>query len=96
YVTDAQGRLVGAIPLARLLLADQTHAIGPLAADQATPSVTVSERQDRIVAQFDKYNLLALPVVGGEGEMLGIVTVDDVLNLILPMIWKKRAVKRFV
>ena len=43
-----------------------------------------------------KYNLLTLPVVGGEGEMLGIVTVDDVLNLILPMIWKKRAVKRFI
>ena len=40
--------------------------------------------------------ILALPVVGGEGELLGIITVDDVLNLILPMIWKKRAVRKFI
>ena len=51
----------------------------------------------REVAELQtKYNLLALPVVSGEDELLGIITVDDVLNLILPMIWKKRAVKKFI
>ena len=51
----------------------------------------------REVAEIQtKYNLLAVPVVSGEGEILGIITVDDVLNLILPMIWKKRAVRKFI
>jgi Mg/Co/Ni transporter MgtE len=82
YMVDAQGRLAGGIPLARLLLADRMNPIGPLGADQATASVTVTERQDRIIEQFDKYNLLALPVVDARGVLAGVITADDIISVL--------------
>ncbi len=95
YVTDPQERLLGVLSLRELILADPGRRL-----EQIMHTDVVSVRPEtglREVAELQtKYNLLALPVVGGEGEMLGIITVDDVLNLILPMIWKKRAVKRFI
>ena len=95
YVTDPQERLLGVFSLRELILADPSHRL-----DQIMHADVVSVRPDtalREVAELQtKYNLLALPVVGGEGEILGIITVDDVLNLILPMIWKKRAVRKFI
>jgi CBS domain-containing protein len=95
YVTDAQERLLGVLSLRELILADPDRRL-----DQVMHADVVSVRPDtalREVAELQtKYNLLAVPVVSDEGEMLGIITVDDVLNLILPMIWKKRAVKKFL
>jgi magnesium transporter len=95
YVTDPQERLLGVFSLRELILADPGHRL-----EQIMHAEVVSVRPEtalREVAELQtKYNLLALPVVSGEGEMLGIITVDDVLNLILPMIWKKRAVKKFI
>jgi|WetSurMetagenome_2_1015567.scaffolds.fasta_scaffold20229_3 magnesium transporter len=94
YVTDPQEHLLGVFSLRELILADPGQRL-----EQLMHADVVSVRPDtalREVAELQtKYNLLALPVVGGEGEILGIITVDDVLNLILPMIWKKRAAKRF-
>lgn len=95
YVTDPQERLLGVLSLRELILADPGRRL-----EQIMHTEVISVRPEtglREVAELQtKYNLLALPVVSGEGEMLGIITVDDVLNLILPMIWKKRAVKRFI
>jgi CBS domain-containing protein/sporulation protein YlmC with PRC-barrel domain len=95
YVTDSQERLLGVFSLRELILADPARRL-----DEIMHAEVVSVRPEtalREVAELQtKYNLLALPVVSGEGEMLGIITVDDVLNLILPMIWKKRAVKKFI
>jgi len=95
YVTDAQGRLLGVFSLRELILAEPGQRL-----EQLMHADVVSVRPEtalREVAELQtKYNLLALPVVSGDGEMLGIITVDDVLNLILPMIWKKRAVKKFI
>ena len=95
YVTDPGEHLLGVFSLRELILADPRRRL-----DQFMHTEVVSVRPDtalREVAELQtKYNLLALPVVSDEGEMLGIITVDDVLNLILPMIWKKRAVKKFL
>ena len=95
YVTDPQEKLLGVLSLRELIQADPGQHLEQLMRPEA---ITVrAETGLREVAEvLTKYNLLAVPVVSGEGEMLGIVTVDDVLNLILPMIWKKRAVKKFV
>ena len=94
-MTDPQGRLRGVFSLRELILAEPAQRL-----EQIMHTDVVSVRPEtalREVAELQtKYNLLALPVVSGEGELLGIVTVDDVLNLILPMIWKKRAVKKFI
>ncbi len=95
YVTDPQERLLGVLSLRELILANPGQRL-----EQIMHTEVASVRPEtglREVAELQtKYNLLALPVVSGEGEMLGIITVDDVLNLILPMIWKKRAVKKFI
>ncbi len=95
YVTDPQERLLGVFSLRELILADPARRL-----EQIMHTDVVSVRPEtalREVAELQtKYNLLAVPVVSNEGEMLGIITVDDVLNLILPMIWKKRAVKKFL
>ncbi len=95
YVTGPQERLLGVLSLRELILAEPGQRL-----ERIMHTEVVSVRPEtglREVAELQtKYNLLALPVVSGEGEMLGIITVDDVLNLILPMIWKKRAVKKFI
>jgi flagellar motility protein MotE (MotC chaperone)/sporulation protein YlmC with PRC-barrel domain len=95
YVTNPQERLLGVLSLRELILADPGQRL-----EQIMHPEVISVRPGtglRKVAELQtKYNLLAVPVVGGEGEILGIITVDDVLNLILPMIWKKRAVKKFI
>lgn len=95
YVTGEGGRLLGVFSLRELILAEADQRL-----EQIMHADVVSvgpETAPREVAEFlSKYNLLALPVVSGEGELLGIITVDDVLSLLLPMIWKKRAVKRFL
>lgn len=95
YVTDPREKLLGVLSLRELILADPGQRL-----EQIMHTHVVSVRPQtglREVAELQtKYNLLALPVVSGEDELLGIITVDDVLNLILPMIWKKRAVKKFI
>jgi Mg/Co/Ni transporter MgtE len=73
---------VGAVPLARLLLAERGQTVKPLIQDEATPKVTVSERQDRIIEQFDKYNLLSLPVVDHRGVLAGVITADDIISVL--------------
>lgn len=95
YVTDARERLLGVFSLRELILADPDRRLEEIMhADVVSVQPETALRE---VAELQtKYNLLALPVVSGEGAMLGIITVDDVLNLILPMIWKKRAVKKFI
>ena len=95
YVTGPGERLLGVLSLRELILADPSRRL-----EEIMHAEAVSVRPEtglREVAEIQtKYNLLAVPVVSGEGEILGIITVDDVLNLILPMIWKKRAVRKFI
>jgi flagellar motility protein MotE (MotC chaperone)/sporulation protein YlmC with PRC-barrel domain len=95
YVTDPQEKLLGVLSLRELIQADPGQRLEQLMRPEAI-SVRAETGLREVAEVLTKYNLLAVPVVSGEGEMLGIVTVDDVLNLILPMIWKKRAVKRFI
>jgi flagellar motility protein MotE (MotC chaperone)/sporulation protein YlmC with PRC-barrel domain len=95
YVTDPQEKLLGVLSLRELIQADPGQRLEQLMHPEVI-SLRAETGLREIAEQLTKYNLLALPVVGGEGEMLGIVTVDDVLNLILPMIWKKRAAKKFI
>ena len=39
---------------------------------------------------MSKYNLIALPVVGGDGRLLGVVTIDDVIDRLLPAVGRKK------
>jgi CBS domain-containing protein len=95
YLTDERGELHGIISLRDLVMAPQDD---PLDAWSDEDPVTVSPyaSQEEVAYLVAKYDLLAVPVVDEEsGEMLGIVTVDDAIDAVLPTAWKKRIPRFF-
>jgi magnesium transporter len=81
FLIDGEERLVGVVPLARLFIASGPAQLKELATD--TPiQVSVDEKQDRVTELFDKYNLLALPVVDEEGKLAGVITADDIITVL--------------
>lgn len=83
YIVDANGRLTGVISLRELIIAapqaklrDFMHTKVYAAKDNAPVAEAVS--------LISKYNLLAVPVVDADGAMLGIITVDDAIDAVLP------------
>ena len=91
---EAEGRLLGVVDLRSLLLADPGAAITDIMRPATSVTHPLENERDvaRLIADED---LLALPVVDDEGKMLGIVTVDDAIDVILPTAWKKRIPRRF-
>jgi magnesium transporter len=81
FLVDGEGRLRATVPLARLFLHEGPTRLATLAADTLI-EVPVNEQQERITELFDKYNLLALPVVDQEGKMAGVITVDDIISVL--------------
>ena len=82
------------IALRSLILSDPAV---PLAQVMRT-DLQVAHADDRAVDVAQKiaeYNLLALPVVDDAGEILGIVTVDDAIEILLPRDWRQRLPKLF-
>ena len=81
YLVDQAGRLTGAVPLARLAVASPDAPLRALAAEPPQ-AVAVDERQDRVTDRFDKYNLLALPVVDARNRLVGVITADDIISVL--------------
>ena len=81
FLVDAGEKLVGAVPVARLFLADGTTPVGGLRFETLI-KVPASEKQDRVTELFDKYNLLTLPVVDDEGKLAGVITADDIISVL--------------
>jgi magnesium transporter len=81
FLVDSEGRLVGTVPLARLFIASGDTPVRQLASETLI-SATVTEKQDEVTELFDKYNLLALPVVDEERRMAGVITADDVISVL--------------
>lgn len=81
YVTDSKRKLKGVVTAKELLLADEGDLIRDI---METNVISVSTREDKeIVADlFQKYDFLALPVVDGEERLVGIVTVDDAIDVL--------------
>ena len=79
FVVDAAGRLVNDLRLAVLVRADPNALVGDLATG---PVIAIPTRatNDEIVRTFEKYDRTVLPVTDASGAMLGIITVDDVLD----------------
>ncbi|MFQ5801724.1 MAG: magnesium transporter [Candidatus Methylomirabilales bacterium] len=95
FVTDSSERLVGALSLRELMLArseQQLHEIMITQVITVRPEAPIRE----VAETLSKYNLVALPVVDEDGRLEGIVTVDDVLDDLIPMIWKRRAAKKYI
>ncbi len=81
FLVDEHEHLKGSVPLARLFTAAGVTPLKDLAADPLI-QVDVTETQDRITEIFDKYNLLALPVVDESGKLAGAITADEVISLL--------------
>lgn len=95
YITDDLGRLLGILSLRELILADPVKRLDEIM-EQQVISLRPETGLREVAEAFTKYNLTALPVLDEGRELRGIITVDDVLNRILPMIWKQRAAKKFI
>lgn len=89
-----EGRLVGLVTLRDLLLADPQAQMTAVMRPVEVVARPLDEERDvaRLIADED---LVALPVVDDAGKMLGIVTVDDAIDVILPTAWKKRIPRAF-
>jgi magnesium transporter len=82
YLVDGEARLTGAVPLARILLAESSTPLKGLS-EEPVVSVPVHMDEKEVVDLFHKYNLVTLPVVDDKGHLLGVVTADDVLELVV-------------
>ncbi len=82
FLHDAEGRLSGALPIGRLLLADRAATLKALAGEDDVISVEVGERRDRVTELVDKYNLMALAVVDSRGRQVGTITADDIISVL--------------
>jgi magnesium transporter len=81
FLVDAEEKLCGVIPLARLFIASGGAKLKDLSAETLI-QVTVDEHQDRVTELFDKYNLLTLPVVDEDGKLAGVITADDIISVL--------------
>ncbi len=80
YVIDDEGKLTDDIPIRRFILVEQNKLVMDIM-DYSFVSIKAMEDQENAYNLIKKYNLTVLPVVDKEGVLLGIVTVDDILDV---------------
>jgi magnesium transporter len=80
YVIDDRGRLVGEIPIRKILLLSPDTRVSEVI-DQRVVGLRANDTQDSAVPIFQQEDRVALPVVDSTGTLIGIVTVDDVLDV---------------
>ena len=80
YVLDAQRKLVGTVALRYLLLSEGEEIIGELMHENVIAINTLMD-QEQVAAQFKKYDFTAMPVVDNEDRLVGIITVDDIVDI---------------
>lgn len=81
YLIREEDKLVGAVPLAQLVLASSDTLLSTLTTE---PLISCSPEADEneVAELFDKYNLLTLPVVDEHGVLTGVITADDVISIL--------------
>lgn len=81
YVIDDKKHLVGVLPLRTLLFADEDKMVEELMEEDVISIATLDD-QEEAANLFRKYSFIALPVVDGENRLVGIITVDDIVDVI--------------
>jgi CBS domain-containing protein len=89
-VTGDAGALVGAVELPELVRASGEEHLSSLI-DSPVPTVTADADLPDIARLMTDFNLIAMPVIDADGRPIGVVSVDDVLELLLPEEWRRRA-----
>ena len=80
YVLDNQRRLIGAITLRHLLLNNAEDTIGDIMNENVIAVNTLMD-QEEVANHFKKYDFTAMPVVDNENRLVGIITVDDIVDI---------------
>jgi magnesium transporter len=91
---DAPESLLGLVRLRNLILADPSTPVAEVM-DGDLPTVSPEDQADDAARVLAEYNLLAVPVLDDDGRMLGVLTVDDALAVLLPEIWQRRGARAF-
>jgi Mg/Co/Ni transporter MgtE len=96
YVVSSEGswQLEGVIALRNLILADPAAPLSQVMRSEVQTASPDDSAND-VAHQIAEYNLLALPVVDDTGDILGIITVDDVMEILLPKDWRQRLPRLF-
>lgn len=89
YVVSPENHLVGVFSLRELILAQPDRLVTEFMEDRVV-TVNLEDNQEECAHVISKYNLLAVPVVDDQEQIVGIVTADDALDKIIPTAWKKR------
>ena len=80
YVVDASRKLVGIVDIKELLVAERDKLISDILEDNFISVLTTQDKEE-VAKMFDKYNDIALPVVDKENRLVGIVTIDDAIDV---------------
>jgi CBS domain-containing protein len=89
YLAGAEGRLVGCVNLPQLLRHEPDEALEALA-DSCPARLRTDADFEEVARQMADFNLTVAPVVDEDDRMVGIVTVDDVLEVMVPSGWRRR------
>jgi Mg/Co/Ni transporter MgtE len=89
-VVDDSGVFTGAVSLAELVRTGQDEPVSSLI-DAGMPTVPVEADLPDVARLMTDYNMIAMPVLDHDGKPVGIIAVDDVLELLLPEEWRRRA-----
>jgi Mg/Co/Ni transporter MgtE len=90
WVLDETGTLAGAVLLAELVCASETDTLQSLV-ETRMPTVTAETDLPELARLMSDFNMTAMPVVDAEGKPVGVVSVDDLLERMLPEEWRWRA-----
>ncbi|WP_290776442.1 magnesium transporter [Anaerofustis sp.] len=82
YVTDKTKKLIGLVSTKDLLLSDMEARIEDIMQTNIIYVNTLDDKED-VAKAFDRYDLLAIPVVDNENRLIGIVTVDDAISVLV-------------
>ncbi len=81
YITDEKGKLLGVTSLRELVLADPSRPIGDIARTEVV-NVTAMMDQEEVANIMTHYDFISLPVVDEEDRLLGVITFDDIIDVI--------------
>ncbi len=81
YVLDPQRKLIGTVTLRTILLADPDALIGDIMTEHVISVNTLTDQED-VARDFQKYDFSAMPVVDSEERLVGIITVDDIVDIL--------------
>jgi CBS domain-containing protein len=89
FVGPAHGTLEGGVPVTALLRAEASERLDALVKHE-TPCLAPNSSFEEVARLMADYNLTSIPVADEDGQMLGVVTVDDVLEAMVPRGWRRR------